>query len=32
MGFQALLQAFGFSDGSCGLANVHESEGMGVVA
>ncbi|MCC7319160.1 MAG: hypothetical protein IT219_11545 [Bacteroidales bacterium] len=29
---EALLQAFGFSDGSCGLANVHESEGMGVVA
>jgi len=32
MGWQALLQAFGWSVGSCGLANVPDSEGMGVVA
>jgi hypothetical protein len=32
MGWQALLQAFGLSDGLRGLANVPEIVGMGVVA
>ena len=29
MGWQALLQAFGWSVGSCGLANVPDGAGMG---
>jgi len=32
MGCQALLQAFDWSVGSCGLANLPDSEGMGVLA
>jgi len=31
-GWQALLQAFGWNVGSCGLANVPDSEGMGGLA
>ena len=31
-GWQALLQAFGWSVGSCGLANVPDSEWMGALA